>query len=288
MGAGSRGEGGGEEEGGGLWAPAPFIAAAGRARVPCFRSHGGANSCYQQAPGCLQHGRRRHHPVASDRRGGNAGKRRGRRPPRPESGARAWWGAAAAPAPSWPLRPVGAMRCWGRGGSRGSARAFPPGAALLRAWVSRPGRKARGGAGAAGPASPGGGLGEGPAGGLNWSPRGPGAACPAGRCLQGHLGDARGTRGHTGLVVGRPALPRLVLGRQGFFYSLSCLAQGLRSQFWNCGVGAAKAAAVWHLSVFLQCNPFRFRKRRSSYRKTKSNKQTNKQKTRPETTCIWV
>ncbi|XP_019307972.1 dynamin-1-like protein isoform X9 [Panthera pardus] len=73
MGAGSRGEGGGEEEGGGLWAPAPFIAAAGRAGVLCFRSHGGANSSYQQASGCLQHGGRRHHPVASDRRGGNAG-----------------------------------------------------------------------------------------------------------------------------------------------------------------------------------------------------------------------
>lgn len=134
MGAGSRGEGGGEEEGGGLWAPAPFIAAAGRARVPCFRSHGGANSCYQQAPGCLQHGGRRHHPVASDRCGGNAGKRRGRRPPRPESGAWVWWGSAAAPAPSWPLRPVGRGRCWGCRGSPGSAapsrlglRSFGPG-----------------------------------------------------------------------------------------------------------------------------------------------------------------
>ncbi|XP_045322317.1 dynamin-1-like protein isoform X11 [Leopardus geoffroyi] len=73
MGAGSRGEGGGEEEGGGLWAPAPFIAATGRAGVLCFRSYGGANSSYQQASGCLQHGGRRHHPVASDRRGGNAG-----------------------------------------------------------------------------------------------------------------------------------------------------------------------------------------------------------------------
>lgn len=152
----------------------------------------------------------------------------------------------------------------GAPGLPGLCGAFPPGAALLRAWESGPGREARGGAGAAGPAGPGGGRGEGPAGGLNWSPRGPGAACPAGRCLQGHLGDARGTRGHAGLVLGEPALPRLVLGRQGFFYSPPCLAQGLRSQFWNRGVWAEKAAAVWHLNVFLQCNPFRFRERRSS------------------------
>uniref|UniRef100_A0A8C0D9I5 Dynamin-1-like protein n=1 Tax=Balaenoptera musculus TaxID=9771 RepID=A0A8C0D9I5_BALMU len=73
MGAGSLGEGGGEEEGSGLWVPAPFIAAAGRAGVRYFPSYGGANSCNQQAPGRIQHGGRRHHPVASDRGGGNAG-----------------------------------------------------------------------------------------------------------------------------------------------------------------------------------------------------------------------
>lgn len=36
MGAGFRGEGGGEEEGGELWAPAPFIAVAGGHWGPMF------------------------------------------------------------------------------------------------------------------------------------------------------------------------------------------------------------------------------------------------------------
>lgn len=113
MGAGSRGEGGGEEEGGGIWAPAPFIAAARRVGVLCSRSHGGANSCYQQAPGRLQHCGRRHHPVASDRRGGNAGERRGRRPPRPKPGTPAWSGLRRRTLPGQSLRPAGRGRCLG-------------------------------------------------------------------------------------------------------------------------------------------------------------------------------
>lgn len=38
------------------------------------------------------------------------------------------------------------------------------------------------------------GRGGGGTGERNWSPRGPGAASPAGRCFQGHLGDAWGTQ----------------------------------------------------------------------------------------------
>lgn len=261
MGAGSRGEGGGEEEGGGLWAPAPFIAAAGRAGVPRFRSHGGANSSYQQAPGCLQHGGRRHHPVASDRRGGNAGERRGRRPPRPEPGARAWWRLRQRP------RRAGLCGPWEEGaaaGTRalGAAARLPARGWLLRAWESGPGRETRGGAGAAGPAGAGGGLGEGRAGGRNWSPRRPGAAGPAGLCLEGHLGDARRARGRIGLLAGQPAPPRLLSGRPGF-YPPPCLARGCGVR-WNREVRAEKAAAVWHPSVSLQCDPFMFPERRSS------------------------
>ena len=148
MGAGSLGEGGGEEEGGGLWVPAPFIAAAGRAGVRYFPSYGGANSCNQQAPGRIQHGGRRHHPVASDRGGGNAGERRGWLPPRPEPGARAWTGLRQRLLPDWPSRPVEGGRCC----------AWEPGAAFhwgweSRAWPGGEGRSRRGG-----PAGPRGGT----------------------------------------------------------------------------------------------------------------------------------
>lgn len=54
----------GQEEGGWLWAVAPFIAAACQVGVPCFQNHGvSTNSCYQQAPGCLQQHGCRHHPI---------------------------------------------------------------------------------------------------------------------------------------------------------------------------------------------------------------------------------
>lgn len=158
MGAGSRGEGGGEEEGGGLWAPAPFIAAAGRTGVPCFPSHGGANSCYQQAAGRLQHGGRRHHPVASDRRGGNAGERPGRRPRRPGRGPGRGCGSARSGA--------GLCGLWeeGAAGGPGAPRALPRLPALgcgAPGLGMGPGRAGRGGAGAAGLAGPGGGVGVG-------------------------------------------------------------------------------------------------------------------------------
>lgn len=149
MGAGSRGEGGGEEEGGGIWAPAPFIAAARRAGVPCSRSHGGANSCDQQAPGRLQYRGRRHHPVASDSRGGDAGERRGRHPSRPQPGAQAWSGLRRARSRA-ALAACGARALLGAGTAWAVPR-LPPGlpgtGAGLGAWLGGEGRSRRGGLG---------------------------------------------------------------------------------------------------------------------------------------------
>lgn len=229
MGARSRGEGGGEEEGGGLWAAAPFIATAGRAGVLCFRSYGGANSCYQQAPGRLQHCGRRYHPVASDRRGGNAGERRGRHRPGPEPGARAWSGLRQRTLPGQSLRPVAGGHGLVPPGSPGSAASAAPGCVALGlgigAWL-----EARGGAGVAGLAGLRGGVGEGRAGRRNWSPWGSGAVFPAGRCFQGHLGDARGTRG--ALARGGAASPFWVGFRAaGCFISLLALLRGCGVSF---------------------------------------------------------
>lgn len=231
MGAGSRGEGGGEEEGGGIWAPAPFIAAARRAGVPSSRSHGGANSCYQQAPGRLQHCGRRHHPVASDCRGGNAGERRGRRPPRPKpgrgpgrgcGGARAQaslcglWdaGAACDPGVSWVVPRLPAPGC------------LAPGLGL-GAWPGGEGRSRRGGPGG----SQGrGGEGTGRRAELESSETGRGF--PRGPLLPRALGGRAVHAGRTGSRgAGWPVL--------GWFLvcGASCFpprfAEGLRNQFWN-------------------------------------------------------
>lgn len=143
MGAGSRGEGGGEWAGGGLWAAAPFIAAAGREGVPCFWGHGGANSCYQQAPGRLQHGGRRHHPAASDCRRGNAGETRATSAQARARGA-GLVGAAAAQAPGPALRPMGGGRCLGPRGYPGSAVPDRPG--LSCTGAGNPGLAGRRGA----------------------------------------------------------------------------------------------------------------------------------------------
>lgn len=243
MGAGSRGEGGGEEEGGGLWAAAPFIAAAGRAGAPCFRSYGGANSCYKQAPGRLQHCGRRYHPVASDRRGGNAGERRGRHLPRPEPGARAWSGLRQRTLRGPPLRPVA--------GGHGSV---PPGlpwarprllprAALLWGWDSGPG--GRRGAEPAWRAwrVPGAGWGkDGPAGGTGV--RGDRARFPPQAAASKGTWGSRGARGAHWLVVGGRLAPSwLVSGRLGVLFP-PCLAQGLWSRFRNRAVRLRRPLAT--------------------------------------------
>lgn len=222
MGAGSGGKGGGEEEGGGLWAAAPFIAAAGRAGVLCFRSYGGANSCYQQAPGRLQHCGRRYHPVASDRRGGNAGERQGRRLPRPEPGARAWSGLRERTLLGQALRPVAGGRCLGAPGFPGLCRVCCPGLRCIRA-----GNRGLAGRRGAEPAQrawrvPGAGWGkDGRSGGTGV--RGDGARfSPQAAASKGTWGSRR-ARGAHWLVVGRLAPTWLVSERLGvLFPSLPC------------------------------------------------------------------
>jgi hypothetical protein len=111
-----------------------------------FPSHGGANPCYQQAPGRLQHGGRGHHPAAPDRRGRNSGESRGK----------AWSG----PRQCGPVRAFVAceeglleLRAPGLHGSGGEAEARWGGegrsqAAVLaargRAWAGKSGRRTRG------------------------------------------------------------------------------------------------------------------------------------------------
>lgn len=118
---------------------------------------------------------------------------------------------------------------WGPGVPRALPRLLPR-ATLHQGWESGPGWEARGGAGAAGLAGPRGGVGEGRPVGRNWSPRGRGAVFPAGRCFQGHLGVAPGTRG--ALARGGPASPYLVGFRAaGCFISFLALLGGCGVSF---------------------------------------------------------
>lgn len=154
-------------------------------------------------------------------------------------------------------------------------RAYLSWAALHRVWESGPGREARGGVGAAGLAGPWGGMGEGRGGWRNWSPRGPGAVFLAGRCFQGHLGDAWGTRGHW--LVGRLAPTWLVSGRLGVLCpSLPC--SGASDSIWNRALGADKAAvcSTW---VFF-CSVI--------YSSKLWNAKAVKKTKYPQTTWTWV
>lgn len=251
MGAGSRGEGGGEEEGGGIWAPAPFIAAARRAGVPCSRSHGGANSCYQQAPGRLQYRGRRHHPVASDSRGGDAGERRGRRPPRPKPGAQAWSGLRRARSRA-ALTTCGARALLGAAPAARAVPRLPPGlprtGAGLGAWPGGEGRSRRGGLG--------GSQGRGAVGTgqrAELEPSGTGRGSPSGPLLPRALGGRAAHAGRTGSRrAGQPPIGGL--GAVGCWLGLLALRRGCGSRPGPaCGRGWRGRYCVAPGS-FLQCN----------------------------------
>lgn len=210
-------------------APAPFIAAARRAGVPCFRSHGGTNSCYQQAPGCLQYCGRRHHPVASDSRGGDAGERRGRRPPRPKPGAQAWSGLRRARSRA-ALAACGARALLGAGTAWALPR-LPPGlprtGAGRGAWPGGEGRSRRGGLGG----SQGrGGVGKSRRAELESS--GTGRGSPRGPQLPRALGGRAVRAGHTGSWRAGQPLLGWFHGR-GAFSSPPRFAEGLRDPFWT-------------------------------------------------------